>query len=369
MTITDDDVVTFSITSTASVSEEAAGIATFTIDFGGIALGAGQVASLVVTPTGTAVDGVDHAAFDAALAAAAGATPGVTYVAATNTLSFDGTLFGGTSFAFNVAAIDDALVEGTETLEATIGGVVGANLNAAQAVATTDITETDNTPPVINPQLFTIDENSAAGTAVGALVATDPDIAVGQFLTYTIVGGNGAGAFIIDPATGQLRVANSLPLDFETTPTFVLTVRVTDSGPGTLSDTANVTIQLNDVNEPTTPPPPIGPPPPGPGPGPGPDPDPTPDPDPDSTPDPDVDLGDPGGGGGGGGGTPAPTPDPTPEPPRRCPSRHRSPRRHRWSRSRSRGRAEARARGAGQAGAPGRSPIGRSSSPWPIRRT
>ncbi|NIR40382.1 MAG: hypothetical protein GWN07_31605, partial [Actinobacteria bacterium] len=259
VTIVDDDVVTFGITSTPSVTEEGLGVAVFTLDFGGIALGAGQVASVVVTPTGTAADGVDHAAFDAVLTAAAGATPGVTYVAATNTLSFDGTLFTTTSFAFSVAVIDDALVEGTETIEVTLSGVVGANLDAARAVATTTITEADNTAPVINAQLFTIDENSAAGTAVGALVATDPDVAVGQFLTYSIIGGNAAGAFAIDPATGQLTVLDALPLDFEVTPTFVLTIRVTDSGPGALSDTADVTIQLNDLNEVVTPPPPIGP--------------------------------------------------------------------------------------------------------------
>ena len=45
---------------------------------------------------------------------------------------------------------------------------------------------------------------------------TDPD--VGQAHTFAITAGNTAGAFAIDPATGQITVANSAALDFETNP-------------------------------------------------------------------------------------------------------------------------------------------------------
>ena len=91
VTITDDDAVVFTISASADPIAETGGSTVFTIDFGGVSLTAGQTASVVVTPSGVAIDGIDHDAFDAVLTAAAAATPGVSYVAATNTLTFDGT--------------------------------------------------------------------------------------------------------------------------------------------------------------------------------------------------------------------------------------------------------------------------------------
>ncbi|NIW77560.1 MAG: hypothetical protein GWN08_20320, partial [Gemmatimonadetes bacterium] len=71
-----------------------------------------------------------------------------------------------------------------------------------------------------------------------------------QSLTYSITAGNTGGAFAIDAATGEITVANPAALDFETTPTFNLTVEVTDDGTPNLSDTATITIDLTDVNDP-----------------------------------------------------------------------------------------------------------------------
>jgi hypothetical protein len=129
-----------------------------------------------------------------------------------------------------------------------------------------------------------VDENSPAGTLVGTLSAADPD--AGDTLNYSIIGGNPGGAFSLNAATGRVLVANPAALDFETNPSITLAVRVTDSGLPAFSDTANVTIQLNDLVE-AVPPPPPPPPPPGPGGG-----------------------GGTGGGDGGGGGTGAVTPEP-----------------------------------------------------------
>jgi hypothetical protein len=64
---------------------------------------------------------------------------------------------------------------------------------------------------------------------------------------YAITGGNAGGAFAIDPNTGAITVANAAALDFETTPSFALTVQVTDAGG--LTDTATVTVDLTNVNE------------------------------------------------------------------------------------------------------------------------
>src|SRR5439155_18198425 len=61
----------------------------------------------------------------------------------------------------------------------------------------------------------------------------------------SITAGNTGGAFALDPASGQLTVAIAAAVDFETNPTFVLTVRVSDGNGGTAD--ATVRVNLTDV--------------------------------------------------------------------------------------------------------------------------
>jgi VCBS repeat-containing protein len=115
------------------------------------------------------------------------------------------------------------------------------------AVVTINVTDA-NDPPVANDATFSLPENSANGTAVGTATATDPDLPA-QTLTFAITGGDPSGAFAINASTGAITVANSSALDFETTPTFTLTVTVTDNGTPNLSDTGTITVNLTDLNE------------------------------------------------------------------------------------------------------------------------
>jgi VCBS repeat-containing protein len=85
-----------------------------------------------------------------------------------------------------------------------------------------------------------VDENSALDSPVGSVAANDTDS--GDTLTYSL----SAGPFAIDGATGAITV--NAALDFETTPIYTLQVTVTDIGGQ--SDTATLTIQVNNVNEP-----------------------------------------------------------------------------------------------------------------------
>ena len=74
--------------------------------------------------------------------------------------------------------------DGTESVIAT----VTVNIN--------DIFEIgDNNPPVIDDQVFNVDENSSEGTLIGEVVASDPD---GDNLIYSITGGTGQGSFALD---------------------------------------------------------------------------------------------------------------------------------------------------------------------------
>lgn len=105
-----------------------------------------------------------------------------------------------------------------------------------------------NDAPVGNNSTFTLAENSAVGTAVGTVTASDID--VGDTRTFAITSGNSNGAFAIDPATGVITVVNPAALDFETQPTFNLVVTVTDGSDAT--GTANITVNLTNVDEPLT---------------------------------------------------------------------------------------------------------------------
>ncbi len=120
------------------------------------------------------------------------------------------------------------------------------NLNN-QGIVTINLVDL-NEPPVINDQFFSLNENSPNGSLVGTVLATDPD--QGQNLTFSILSVNTGEAFNIDTYTGNISVQNSSMLDFETSPTFTLVVNVKDNGTGNLSSQAMVTISLLDINEP-----------------------------------------------------------------------------------------------------------------------
>jgi len=102
----------------------------------------------------------------------------------------------------------------------------------------------DNAPDII-AGTYSIDENSANGTSVGTITATDADGLLNS-LTFSITSGNTNSAFAINPTTGEITVNATGALDFETNPIFDLTVSVSD---GTNSDDTIVTIHLNDVVE------------------------------------------------------------------------------------------------------------------------
>jgi uncharacterized protein len=86
-----------------------------------------------------------------------------------------------------------------------------------------------------------IAENSAAGTPVGTLSATDR---ASDVLTYSLVDDAG-GRFTVDPVTGLLTAVG--PLDFETASSFDVVARVTDQG-GLFTE-LTITINVTNVNE------------------------------------------------------------------------------------------------------------------------
>jgi len=117
----------------------------------------------------------------------------------------------------------------------------GLSRKAVMTINVNDINE----QPLISPQTFNLDEHSPNGTSVGTVVAVDVDD--GDSLSYIITGGNVGRAFAINATTGEITVNEAAALDFETRPTFNLTVQVTDES-GLLRK-AVMTINLNNVAE------------------------------------------------------------------------------------------------------------------------
>ena len=112
------------------------------------------------------------------------------------------------------------------------------------ATVTVDVTDANETP-VANNAAGNVSEDASVGTTVASVSASDVDS--GASLSYAITAGNTGTAFSID-SNGNVKTAAAL--DFETTPNYSLTVTVSD---GSLSDTAIVSITVNDVAEVTAP--------------------------------------------------------------------------------------------------------------------
>lgn len=115
--------------------------------------------------------------------------------------------------------------------------------SATIVINVTDVDETVNSAPILLDRTFTIPENSVNGFYLGTLLGTDEE---GDVLSYSILSGNELGGFSLESSSGLLLVSDQTQLDFETNPSFALTVEVSD---GELTDTALITIDLTDVDE------------------------------------------------------------------------------------------------------------------------
>ncbi len=97
-----------------------------------------------------------------------------------------------------------------------------------------------NQSPMISNQAFDIDGDLTNNEFIGQLFASDPD--TGQKLSYSIVQGNEAGLFKLNPETGEVFANQAISVNSNETFTFV--VQVTDDHQMPLSAHANVTIQI-----------------------------------------------------------------------------------------------------------------------------
>jgi Domain of unknown function (DUF4347)/Cadherin domain/Right handed beta helix region/Periplasmic copper-binding protein (NosD) len=141
-----------------------------------------------------------------------------------------------------------------ELVVAVADGNGGSDLQSI-AVAVTGVNEA---PGNILPSAVMLAEQAPAGTVVAIVTASDPD--AGDLFTFTLVN-DGAGRFVIDPASGRLQVAPGAMLDFESSPSHTLIVRVTDAQGLRTEQTIVVTLRDEFETQPDVAPPDLTPPP------------------------------------------------------------------------------------------------------------
>ncbi|PQO26022.1 hypothetical protein C5Y96_21465 [Blastopirellula marina] len=139
------------------------------------------------------------------------------------------------TITFTVFAIDEAMNMTPMSITVTIN-----NINEAPVITN-------------NPGPFSIVEDDTNGTAVGTVAISDPDITIVDTFTYEIVSGDPNGVFAID-SSGNITIADNSTIDFETTQSYTLEIKVTDNGGPTqgtnkLFDSKSFTINVGDVNE------------------------------------------------------------------------------------------------------------------------
>ena len=144
-----------------------------------------------------------------------------------NVTDYDVTgLTNGTEYTFQVRAVTD----------------VGEGPGSNEASATPNGRPVFGSAPSLN-----VDENTAGGVNIGSPVtATDND--AGDTLSYALEGTD-AASFTIDASTGQISAASEGGYDYEANKnSYSVTVRATDRFEA--SDTVDVTINVDDVDEP-----------------------------------------------------------------------------------------------------------------------
>jgi len=141
-------------------------------------------------------------------------------------------------------------VNNSEALDFAINPVFNMTINVSDGLfsTSTGVTinlreEKENSPPSIEDQMFSIEENSINGTSIGIIQASDPD---GDDLIFSIESGNTDNAFLIGSTSGQLLIGQNGAIDFEEIQEFNLVIGVSD---GQSLETATINILVIDVDD------------------------------------------------------------------------------------------------------------------------
>nr|XP_035971610.1 cadherin-related family member 2 isoform X2 [Halichoerus grypus] len=122
--------------------------------------------------------------------------------------------------------------------------------NASVALVTIHLRDINDHRPTFPHSLYNLSvwEHRADGTVVtNNIHAFDPDTGEGGRITYSLLPGNGADIFEVDPDSGTVTVRNGELLDREKQAEYYLTLQATDGGG--LSASTTLHIVLLDIND------------------------------------------------------------------------------------------------------------------------
>lgn len=111
----------------------------------------------------------------------------------------------------------------------------------------TVLDENDNSPIFVNVANFTIVENSALGTNVGSISATDSDGGSNGQVRYSIVKGNKDDVFQVNPISGKITVNGKI--DREKMASYTLTLMASDQGKPAMKTEKDFFITVEDQND------------------------------------------------------------------------------------------------------------------------
>ena len=209
--------------------------------------GTGSTAGLVVQiESGGDITSGNDAVFTVTLSKAATVTVNLTHTwtgeygeSNSGTLAFDSEI--SKNYTLPTARGNPEADGGSVTVTIDANAAYAIGTGGSATVNVINVNEPPEFPSETNDR--TIPENTAADQNIGTPVsATDPD--AGETLTYTL-GGNDATSFGIVATSGQLQTKTDL--DYETKPSYTVTVTATDQGH--LSDITTVTITVTNVEE------------------------------------------------------------------------------------------------------------------------
>ncbi|XP_059948430.1 cadherin-related family member 2 [Mesoplodon densirostris] len=122
--------------------------------------------------------------------------------------------------------------------------------SSSVALVTIHLREINDHRPTFPHNLYNLSvfEHSAVGYVVtNSIRASDPDTGEGGRITYSLLPGNGADIFAVDPDSGTVTVRNSELLDREKQAEYYLTLLATDGG--NLSSSTTLQIVVLDIND------------------------------------------------------------------------------------------------------------------------
>ena len=101
--------------------------------------------------------------------------------------------------------------------------------------------------PTVHASALYLFQDTAIGTTIATVAATDDDHGSDGLIVFTFIDGNSEGRFQIDPKSGVIELRKQL--DRETTEMYSLIVQAADHGSPSLSSTATVNVTVLDIND------------------------------------------------------------------------------------------------------------------------